>query len=130
MDFLKCLVLNCLVSSMVALSSMRLLALPSPSYSPGATLDIINGYTPFSHSSIPSVMDARTWYRIVMPASSLGHDEARNRRPLVIRHLHLRPIIHLVAQPTSRMVIYYDKFGGGNSSRYPESKGNDCFWRP
>jgi hypothetical protein len=119
--------------------SATLPALPSPSHPPITDLNVSEGYLPFSHPSIPEALNARTWYRIATPVEGVNATtpKPKSQRPLVVlhggpglSHLYLRPTFDLFAQITDRTVIYYDQFGGGNSTRYPESKGNTTFWTP
>jgi proline-specific peptidase len=100
-------------------------------------LNFSESYLPFSHPSIPVTLNARTWYRIATPRVNATTPKSKDQRPLIvphggpgISHLYLRPTFDLFAQITRRTVIYYDQFGGGNSTRYPESKDNDTFWTP
>lgn len=107
---------------------------PSPTYPPITNLDIKTGYLSFKHPSIPASLKAQTWYRIVTPKLQPG-SSAGPSTPLVVlhggpglRHTYLQPTLDLYAQQAGRKVIYYDQFGGGNSTRYPASRGNTSFW--
>lgn len=89
------------------------------------------GYIPFAHPAIPSSLSARTWYRTV------GDIHDPKARPVLvvhggpgISHVYLRPTFDLFAAKTGRPVVYYDQFGGGNSTRYPGSRLNESFWVP
>jgi pimeloyl-ACP methyl ester carboxylesterase len=110
---------------------------PSLTYPTTTTnLAIKTGYLPFRHPSIPTSVNAQTWFRIatpkIQPDSSTGPST-----PLIVlhggsglSHVYLQPTLDLYAQQAVRTVIYYDQFGGGNSTRYPASRGNTSFWTP
>lgn len=89
------------------------------------------GYIEFSYPSIPANLSARTWYRIVGDVENLKYP----KRPLVVLHggpaatsVYLRPTFDLFSERTGRPVIYYDQFGCGNSTHYPEKVGDESFW--
>jgi L-proline amide hydrolase len=116
-----------LATAKALFSSKSFPALPLPSYPPITNLSITTGYIPFPHPSLPSSLNASTWYRTVTPP-------IQSSRPLIvlhggpgISHLYLRPTFDLFAQISGRKVIYYDQFGGGNSTRYPDGRG---VWTP
>ncbi|KAH8662567.1 Alpha/Beta hydrolase protein [Xylariales sp. PMI_506] len=93
---------------------------------------VIEGYIPFAHPTIPPSLSAKTWYRIV---GDLHSSEAG--RPLVALHggpaagsLSLWSGLDVFSRNTQRPVVYYDQFGCGNSTHYPDRETDESFWVP
>ncbi|KAH8657748.1 hydrolases or acyltransferase [Xylariales sp. PMI_506] len=95
---------------------------------------ISEGYVSFAHPSIPTSLDAKTWYRTIgnLKGDEEGHQK---QRPLIALHggpgagsASLVPALDVFSQKTGRPVIYYDQFGCGKSTHFPERDGDESFW--
>ena len=94
------------------------------------TLPVQEGYAIFTHPSLPAGKECRTWYRVVGGLST-GH------RPLVLLHGgpgagHKGATSCFDSYPslTGTPVVYYDQLGCGNSTRLPETRGDETLWTP